>query len=121
KDDQAALRKQAEQADFVFHLAGVNRPKDVEDFKAGNTDLTQFLCDTLEGLGRALPVLYTSSTQAQADNPYGASKRGAEAVLQAYAAKQGAPIHLFRLPNVFGKWARPNYNSAVATFCYSIT
>jgi len=120
-DDEAVLRRHAGQADFVFHLAGVNRPKNIEEFTAGNTDLTQLLCDALEGLGRQIPVLYTSSTQALADNPYGASKRTAEEVLQAFSARQGAPIHLFRLPNVFGKWARPNYNSAVATFCHNIT
>ncbi len=119
-DGPELLRQQAARADFIFHLAGVNRPTSVEEFKTGNTDLTKLLCDTLADLGKTTPVLYTSSTQAEADNPYGASKRGAEEVLQDFAAQHGAPVHLFRLPNVFGKWARPNYNSAVATFCHNI-
>lgn len=120
-DDEAALRQHAAHADFIFHLAGVNRPKVIEDFKTGNTDLTQLLCDTLHTLNRAIPVLYTSSSQAESNNPYGRSKRGAEEVLLSYSTKLSVPVHLFRLPNVFGKWARPNYNSAVATFCHNIT
>ena len=106
--------------DFVFHLAGVNRPQDPEEFKAGNTDLTQALCEAVSACGKPVPVLYTSSIQAEQDNPYGHSKLGAEEALTALAEKSGSPVYLFRLPNVFGKWARPNYNSAVATFCHNI-
>lgn len=110
----------AGQADFVFHLAGVNRPQDPAEFASGNRDLTQRLCGLLRATGRAVPVLYTSSTQAERDNAYGASKRAAEQALLDYRAATGAPVHVHRLPNVFGKWARPNYNSAVATFCHNI-
>lgn len=120
-DNETALRRLAAHADFVFHLAGVNRPQEVEAFKVGNTDLTQWLCDALVAAGRAVPVLYSSSIQALSDNPYGVSKRRAEEALQVFSAKSQAPVHIFRLPNVFGKWARPNYNSAVATFCHNIT
>ncbi|MFW7343398.1 NAD-dependent epimerase/dehydratase family protein [Pollutimonas sp. H1-120] len=119
-DGEAVLRQHVAQADFVFHLAGVNRPESIEEFKAGNTDLTRLLCDTLSAEGRLIPVVYSSSTQALTDNPYGASKRAAEELLQQFSAKHGVPVYLFRLPNVFGKWARPNYNSAVATFCHNI-
>lgn len=109
--------------DFVFHLAGVNRPKDPSEFTAGNADLTRALCaavaDAAHAGGRKIPILYTSSTQAALDNPYGRSKRAAEAALRAAAPL--VPTHVFRLPNVFGKWCRPNYNSAVATFCHNIT
>jgi UDP-2-acetamido-2,6-beta-L-arabino-hexul-4-ose reductase len=112
------------QADFVFHLAGVNRPKDVAEFTEGNVGLTSALCDALREVarttGRKVPVLYTSSIQAGRDNPYGTSKLEAERLLQAWQADTGAPVYIYRLPNVFGKWCKPNYNSAVATFCHNI-
>jgi UDP-2-acetamido-2,6-beta-L-arabino-hexul-4-ose reductase len=108
------------QVDFIFHLAGVNRPLDPQEFHTGNTDLTRALCDAIRLGGRKVPVLYTSSSQAELDNPYGSSKLGAEQVLLDLNSKNGSEVHLFRLPNVFGKWARPNYNSAVATFCNNI-
>lgn len=106
--------------DFVFHLAGINRPKDVSEFASGNTGLTEQLCDLIRASGRRIPVLYTSSIQAEANNPYGASKRAAEEALVALQEETGSPTYLYRLPNVFGKWSRPNYNSAVATFCHNI-
>lgn len=113
-----------EAVDFVFHLAGVNRPQDPQEFATGNAELTQSLCrvvgDVAKTTGKKVPIVYTSSTQAGRDNPYGNSKRGAEEALQAAAASLGVPVHIFRLPNVFGKWCRPNYNSAVATFCHNI-
>lgn len=113
-----------EGVECVFHLAGVNRPQDPQEFVTGNADLTAALVQAVEAemqaRGRAVQILYTSSTQAARDNPYGASKRAAEAALQAFAARSGAPVQVFRLPNVFGKWCRPNYNSAVATFCHNI-
>lgn len=110
----AALRA----ADFVFHLAGVNRPDDPADFARGNADYTAALAQQLRALGRAVPVAFASSTQAALDNPYGRSKRAAEEALLAYGRASGAPVYLLRLTNVFGKWARPFYNSAVATFCH---
>lgn len=108
------------QADAVFHLAGINRPKDPAEFAQGNRDLTNQLCELLRATGRAVPVLYTSSTQAERDNPYGISKREAEQVLLEYHRDTGAAVHIYRLPNVFGKWCKPNYNSAVATFCHNV-
>lgn len=106
--------------DFVFHLAGVNRPKDVSKFAEGNAGLTEQLCDLIRASNRQIPVLYTSSIQAEANNPYGVSKRAAEEALIALQKDTASPVYLYRLPNVFGKWSRPNYNSVVATFCYSI-
>lgn len=108
------------QVELVFHLAGVNRPQNPLDFKAGNTDLTQALAAAIKASDNQTSVLYTSSTQAELDNPYGRSKRAAEEVLIDLANNHGSKIHIFRLPNVFGKWAKPNYNSVVATFCHNI-
>ncbi|WP_313481418.1 UDP-2-acetamido-2,6-beta-L-arabino-hexul-4-ose reductase [Stutzerimonas kunmingensis] len=120
----ADLPRLLEGVDFVFHLAGVNRPQDPQEFLTGNVDLTAALVEAVEGnmraRGRRISIVYTSSTQAAHDNPYGASKRTAEQALHALAARTGAAAHVFRLPNVFGKWCRPNYNSAVATFCHNI-
>ena len=104
---------------FVFHLAGINRPKNVVEFAEGNKELTEHLCDLIRATGRSIPVLYTSSIQADADNPYGLSKLAAEEALISLEKDTGSPVYLYRLPNVFGKWSRPNYNSAVATFCYN--
>lgn len=110
--------------DFVFHLAGINRPQDPAEFAAGNTDLTVALCKAVAGVaettGRKVPVVFTSSTQAALDNAYGASKRAAEDALFVLQHQHGVPVHVFRLPNVFGKWCKPNYNSAVATFCHNV-
>ena len=113
-----------EDVDLVFHLAGINRPLHPAEFAAGNTDLTVALCMALAGVaeatGRKVPVAFTSSTQAALDSPYGASKRAAEDALFALQRQYGVPVHVFRLPNVFGKWCKPNYNSAVATFCHNV-
>lgn len=114
------LRTTLASADFVFHLAGVNRPKEISEFDAGNRGFTATLCDVLRATGRKIPLAYTSSTQAMLDNPYGASKRAGELEVKRYAADTGAAVYLLRLTNVFGKWCRPNYNSAVATFCHNI-
>jgi len=114
------LLEAAGRADAVFHLAGVNRPPDPAQFGTGNAGFTAQLCEALVNTGRPIPVIFTSSIQAALDNPYGLSKRQAEATLLDYAKATGAPVHLFRLANVFGKWSRPNYNSAVATFCHNI-
>ncbi len=116
----SGLSDQAPGLDFVFHLAGVNRPPDETEFWRGNVDLTRELCEVLQGTGNAIPVLYTSSSQAALANPYGKSKCAAEEVLREYSASCGASVSILRLPNVFGKWCRPNYNSAVATFCHNI-
>ncbi len=124
EDDVARLPELLHGVDFVFHLAGVNRPQDPQEFVSGNVDLTQALCQAVgavaQSTGKQLPIVYTSSTQAGRDNPYGQSKRGAEEALFALAHSHQVPAHVFRLPNVFGKWCKPNYNSAVATFCYNI-
>lgn len=120
EDDPGALPGLLAEADFVFHLAGVNRPPDPQDFIEGNVGLTERLLGHLRTQGRAVPVLLSSSTQAGLDNPYGASKREAEARVRAYGRDTGAPVHVFRLPNVFGKWSRPDYNSVVATFCHRV-
>ncbi len=106
--------------DFVFHLAGVNRPQNVAEFAEGNKGLTEQLCDLIRLSGRTIPVLYTSSIQAKAQNPYGLSKLAAEEALVALEKDTHSPVYLYRLPNVFGKWSRPDYNSAVATFCHNI-
>lgn len=108
------------QADWILHLAGVNRPKDDKEFVEGNVDLTQQIIDLLIQHNKKTPIIFASSIQADRDNPYGLSKKGAEDVLKGLATKQGNLVFLCRLANVFGKWSRPNYNSAVATFCHNI-
>ena len=114
-----ALGKLVAQADFIFHLAGINRPQQPEEFQ-DNADLTVLLCEAVAASGRKIPVLYSSSIQAELDNPYGQSKRAAEDALLSLQKLHGVSVFLYRLPNVFGKWARPNYNSVVATFCHNI-
>lgn len=106
--------------DFVFHFAGVNRPKESAEFATGNKGFTEQLCAVIQASDRKIPVLYTSSIQAELANPYGASKLAAEEALIALEKATGSPVYLYRLQNVFGKWSRPNYNSAVATFCHNI-
>ena len=124
ESDVAQLPSLLQEVDFVFHLAGVNRPQDPQEFGVGNAELAQMLCQAVGAVvadtGRKIPVVYTSSTQAARENPYGQSKRLAEEALFALQRALGVPVHVFRLPNVFGKWCKPNYNSAVATFCHNI-
>lgn len=120
QDDSASLYSMLDQADFIYHLAGINRPQNPEEFTSGNTGLTEDICSYLTQQGRSVPLVISSSTQAALENPYGVSKRGAEDAVFAYGRVTGTPVHVFRLPNVFGKWCRPNYNSAVATFCHNI-
>lgn len=108
------------QADAVVHLAGVNRPREPEEFARGNAELTGQLADLIRETGRAIPVIYASSTQAENPSPYGDSKRAAETHLRVLSRDTGAPLAIYRLPNVFGKWCRPDYNSAVATFCHNV-
>lgn len=105
---------------WVFHLAGINRPQDPSEFITGNAGLTQALCDAVKETGRKISVVYTSSIQVGRDNDYGTSKRAAEEALLELNRSSGCPVYIYRLPNVFGKWAKPNYNSAVATFCHNI-
>lgn len=119
-DSFTELLSKLNQADFVFHLAGVNRPENEEEFTADNVELTQQICTALHEGGRAIPLVLASSTQAALDNPYGRSKRLAEEVVAHYAETTSAQVAIYRLPGVFGKWSRPNYNTVVATFCHNI-
>ena len=107
-------------ADYIFHLAGINRPKDEKEFFEGNSGLTDEIVEFLKVNGKKTPIVITSSIQADLDNAYGQSKKLSEEALLKYKIETGAKITIFRLPNVFGKWCRPNYNSAVATFCHNI-
>ena len=107
-------------ADFVFNLAGVNRPQDPGEFMKGNFGFASVLLDTLKRYGNTCPVMISSSSQAALDNPYGESKRAGERLVFEYGRETGAKVLVYRFPNVFGKWCRPNYNSAVATFCHNI-
>lgn len=123
-DDMSHLSTLVAEADAVIHLAGENRPEDESAFADVNTGLTVALCDAVghvnETTGRHMPVILASSTQADRENPYGRSKLAAEDALRALCEKTGNPGIVFRLPGVFGKWCRPNYNSVVATFCHNI-
>ena len=118
------LEEACEKADFVFHLAGVNRPKNPEEFMQGNFGFTSTLLDTLKKYRNTCPVMIASSIQATCigryDSEYGRSKKAGEELVFAYGAETGAQVLVYRFPNLFGKWCRPNYNSAVATFCNNI-
>ena len=118
--DPSELDVYCKQADFVFNLAGVNRPKDPTEFMKGNFGFASTLLNTLKKYNNTCPVMISSSIQAELDNPYGESKRAGENLLFAYAKETGAKVLVYRFPNLFGKWCRPNYNSAVATFCNNI-
>ena len=118
--DPTLLDTYCHDCDFVFHLAGVNRPQDPAEFMTGNFGFTSTLLDALRRHGNTCPVMISSSIQAALDNPYGQSKRAGEELLFAYGKETGAEVLVYRLPNVFGKWCRPNYNSAIATFCHNI-
>lgn len=107
-------------ADFIIHLAGINRPKDIEEFYKGNKGFTETIIDLVKETNRNIPILITSSIHADKDNPYGKSKKGAEDALLSFNQETGNTVYIYRLPNVFGKWCKPNYNSVVATFCYNI-
>lgn len=118
------LDEYCKNADFVFNLAGVNRPKDPEEFKKGNFGFASTLLGTLKKYGNKCPVMISSSIQAtligRYDGEYGRSKRDGENLLFDYANETGARVLVYRFPNLFGKWCRPNYNSAVATFCNNV-
>lgn len=119
--DPALLDGYCRDADFVFHLAGVNRPEKEEDFMRGNFGFTSTLLDTLKKYHNRAPVMISSSIQARLDNPYGRSKRAGEDLVFAYGRETGAKVLVYRFPNLFGKWCRPNYNSVIATFCYNLS
>ncbi len=120
----SVLEEGCEKADFVFHLAGVNRPQNPEEFMQGNYGFTSTLLDKLKSYGNTAPVVLSSSIQATCigryDSDYGRSKKAGEELLFAYGEETGAKVLVYRFPNLFGKWCRPNYNSAVATFCNNI-
>ncbi|MFZ7133072.1 MAG: capsular polysaccharide biosynthesis protein CapF [Eubacteriales bacterium] len=118
--DSLLLDKQCKEANFVFHLAGVNRPKEQSEFMEGNFGFISDLLNTLKKHQNTCPVMISSSIQAELDNPYGESKKAGEDLLFDYGKETGAKVLVYRFPNVFGKWCRPNYNSAVATFCNNI-
>jgi len=118
--DPALLAKYCKDANFVFHLAGVNRPKEESEFMAGNYIFTSELLKVLKKYDNACPVMIASSTQAALKNPYGISKKAGEDLVFDYARETGAKVLVYRFQNVFGKWCKPNYNSAVVTFCHNI-
>jgi len=121
EESYSLLEAYLKEVDFIFHLAGVNRPQNVEEFYEGNSDLTKFIVETLQKNGKTTPVLFSSSTQAVLDNDYGKSKKEAEELLLQYAKESHAKVLIYRLANVFGKWSKPNYNSVIATWCHNIT
>lgn len=114
------LDEYCKECDFVFHLAGVNRPKEQSEFMEGNFGFTSVLLNTLKKHKNNCPIMISSSIQAALDNPYGISKKAGEDLMFTYSEETGAKVLVYRFPNVFGKWCRPNYNSAVATFCNNI-
>lgn len=115
-----ALEEYCRECKFVFNLAGVNRPEHTEEFMEGNFGFASTLVQTLKKYQNTCPIMNSSSIQAALDNPYGKSKKAGEDMLYAYGKEVGAEVYVYRFPNVFGKWCRPNYNSAVATFCNNI-
>lgn len=118
--DKKDVEEYIKHADYLFHLAGVNRPEKEEDFMKGNFGFTSEVLDILRKNNNKCTILITSSIQAALDNPYGNSKRAGEELLFEYSKETGAKVCVYRLPNVFGKWCRPNYNSVIATFCNNI-
>ena len=118
--DSSLLDTYCKETDFVFHLAGVNRPKEQPEFMEGNYGFTSTLLDTLKKHNNTCPIMMSSSTQAALDNPYGKSKKAGEDLIFSYGKDARVEVFVYRFPNIFGKWCRPNYNSAVATFCNNI-
>lgn len=114
------LKAYTKDAEFVFHLAGVNRPDDVNEFMKGNFGFTSTLLHMLKNANNHAPIMLSSSIQAELDNPYGLSKKAGEELLITYGNENRTQVIIYRFPNVFGKWCRPNYNSVVATFCHNI-
>lgn len=118
--DVLLLNRYCQEADFVYHLAGANRPNAESEFMENNFDFTTFLLNTLVKYDNIIPVVYSSTIQASLDNPYGRSKKAGEDAVFRYGRETGAKVFIYRFPNVFGKWCRPNYNSAIATFCHNV-
>lgn len=118
------LEEYLKECDFIFHLAGVNRPTDEKEFFEGNADFTAQITEGLVKYnghnGRKVPIVFTSSIQVKRDNPYGQSKKQAEETIIGYGKITGSPVYIYRLTNIYGKWSQPNYNTVVATFCYNI-
>lgn len=114
------LDQYCQDCDFVYNLAGINRPEYTEEFMAGNCGFVSRLLASLKACGNPCPVMLSSSVQAELPNPYGQSKRAGEEALKQYASETGAKVYIYRFPNLFGKWCRPDYNSVVATFCHNI-
>ncbi len=119
-DSEESLQTLVREAGVIVHLAGENRPKDVAAFAEVNAGLTRTLCAAVAASRRKIPLILASSIQADLANPYGESKRSAELAVEQLAAEHTNPVVIFRLPNVFGKWCKPNYNSVVATFSHNI-
>ncbi len=120
EDSLETLKTAVGRADFIFHIAGVNRPENPYDFTKVNEGLTEKLVSYATDQNRSIPIAFSSSIQAEFDNDYGKSKRAAEDALISYSRSTRSPVCIFRFPNLFGKWSRPNYNSVVSTFCYNI-
>lgn len=118
--DKTVLEEYAKTCDFVYHLAGINRPEKDEEFMNGNFGFTSELLELLKKHNNKAPILITSSIQAERDNPYGLSKKAGEDLIFSYGKENGVKTYVYRLPNVFGKWSKPNYNTVVATYCYNI-
>jgi len=121
KNSTQDLERLIKGADCIVHLAGENRPKDEKDFDTVNTGLTASICDAVRSSGKKISIILASSIQADLDNAYGKSKLDAEVAVKALEIDTGCPVHVYRLPGVFGKWCKPNYNSVVATFCHNIS
>lgn len=114
------LKAYLKEVDFIFHLAGVNRPKEINEFYKGNSNLTKFIVETLKKANKSTSILLSSSIQAEYDNDYGKSKHEAEQLLIDYSKSTKAQVFIYRLPNVFGKWSKPNYNTVIATWCFNL-
>jgi UDP-2-acetamido-2,6-beta-L-arabino-hexul-4-ose reductase len=121
RTDFNLLEEYCQKTEFVFHLAGVNRPKEQSEFMSGNVDFTSHLLEMLKRYNNTCPIMISSSIQAELDNPYGISKKAGEELLITYGKETNANVLIYRFPNVFGKWCRPNYNSVIATFCHNIS
>ena len=120
RDDPKSLPDIISKADAIIPLAGENRPNDPACFISGNVEFTQKICDGLRESGKKIPVIFASSIRAVENTPYGVSKLKAEELLRQLDAESGCNLYLYRLPNVFGKWSKPNYNSVVSTFCHNV-
>jgi len=120
-DSISILEAYLNEVDFIFHLAGVNRPEKIEDFYKGNSKLTQTIINFLISNNKSVPILLSSSTQSDLDNDYGKSKKEAENLIIKYSEEVNTNVYIYKLPNVFGKWSKPNYNSVISTWCHNIS